>query len=185
MAKSLSDHEKEKGTYFTCVTNNIECRNNIKEICKDLQYWAWIDHQPDDEEGSEHTHFLLRANGTRSVGQMASKLEISPQYVQVCRKVVAFRRYMIHKDNPEKRQYTIDDVHSNYIDSFRMSIEGDNAIKDVYSLFKSLDMLQGGRLSLDEFVQIHYVELSSMAFSQKIKTYETLSKLAKIRARTT
>lgn len=84
MTKRLSEHEKEKGTYFTCVTNDETCRKNIKEICKDFHSWAWIDHEPDTEDGKPHTHFLLRANGTRSVKQMADRIEISPQYIQVC-----------------------------------------------------------------------------------------------------
>lgn len=184
MARKMSDHEKEKGTYFTCVTNDEECRKNIKEICKDFQSWAWIDHQPDDEDGKEHTHFLLRANGTRSVKQMADRIQISPQYVQVCRKIVAFRRYMIHKDNPEKRQYTLADIVTNSPDGFKMAIEGEEK-KDINSLFRDFNLLSSGKISPEEFIQQNYFEMSKMAFSQKIKTFEILLKVYSGRARTT
>lgn len=180
MAKKLSDHEKERGTYFTCVTNDETCRKNIKEICKDFQSWAWIDHEPDTEDGKPHTHFLLRANGTRSVKQMADRIEISPQYVQVCRKVVAFRRYMIHLDNPEKKQYKLEDIHSSSIDSFKMAIEGEKN-KDVYSLFRDFKLLSEGKITPDEFVQQNYIDMTNMAFSQKIKTFEIILKVSRAR----
>lgn len=184
MPRKMTDHEKEKGTFFTCVTNDDECRKNIKEICLDFQSWAWIDHEPDTEEGKPHTHFLLRSNGTRSVKQMADKIQISPQYVQVCRKVVAFRRYMIHLDNPEKKQYKLEDIHTNAEESFKLAIEGEK-LKDVNSLFRDFRLLYESRITPEEFIQQNYIEMSKMAFSQKIKTFETLLKCYGRGSRTT
>lgn len=175
MSGKLSSHEKEKGTYFSVVTNDFNCRENIKTICLDFPYWAWIDHYPDDEEGKEHTHFLLRANGTRSVKQMADKCSIPSNYVQVVRKVVAYRRYLMHLDNPEKHQYTVEDVHTNHIAGIREAVEGEK-VQDVYSLFTDFRKLSAGHITPDEFIQLHYTEMSKMAFSQKIKTFETLLK---------
>lgn len=175
MAKKLSDHEKEKGTYFCSVTHDLDLAQEMIKTLPDFTYWAWIRHDPDTEQGTEHYHFLVRHNGSRSVKQIADKLGISPQYVQVCRKVVAFRRYMLHLDSDDKIKYTIDDVHTSSIAGFRDAIEG-NKERDVYSLFKDFRNLSTGAITPDEFIQLNFIEMSKMAFSQKIKTFDIINK---------
>lgn len=173
MSGKLSQHEKEKGTYFSVVTNDNYCRSNIKDICIDFPCFAWIDHLPDDENGSPHTHFLLRNNGTRSVKQMADRLDIPSNYVQVVRKVGAFRRYMVHADNPEKRQYSLDDIHSNRLIDFKIALDGnqERSVQDLYSDFRDLAC---GRISPEDFIDRNFNEVQKMSFGQKIKLFDTL-----------
>lgn len=173
MSGKLSQHEKEKGTYFCVVTNDNSCRVNIKQICADFPFFAWVDHLPDDENGSEHTHFLLRNTGTRSVKQMADRLQIPSNYVQVCRKVTAFRRYMLHADNPEKRQYTLNDIHTNRLIDFKIALEG-NETKDVFVLYRDFNSLSTGEISAKEFLERNLTEVSKLSFSQKIKIFDTI-----------
>lgn len=176
----LDKHAKEHGCIFTCVTNVPECRQNIKETVIDFPSWAYIDHEPDDENGKEHTHFIFRMNGRRTVQQVADRLEISPQYVQVVHKIVGFYRYMVHKDNPEKKQYKIEDIVSNHLEDFREVIEGTQKT-DVNSLFAQFQKLQSGDLTPADFIQQNYVEFNKMAFSQKIKTFEIICKNSGVR----
>lgn len=173
MSGKLNQHEKEKGTYFCVVTNDNYCRTNIKQICSDFPCFAWIDHLPDDENGSEHTHFLLRNTGTRTVKQMADRLEIPSNFVQVCRKVTAFRRYMLHADNPEKRQYSLDDIHSNRLIDFKIALEG-NESKDVFSLYRDFSSLSSGDITPHEFIERNLIEIQKLTFSQKIKIFDTI-----------
>lgn len=172
----LSKHEKERGTYFTCVTNDEVCRSAIKQVMPDFLGWAWIDHEPDDEDGKPHTHFFLRANGGRTIKNIADHLNIPPQYVQVVRRITAFRRYMVHADNPEKKQYTLDDVHTNDLYPFEVALQG-NVKKDVNSLFLSFRKLSLGMLSPEEFVQQNYVEFSEMNFANQIRTFSEILKI--------
>lgn len=171
----LSKHAQERGTYFTCVTNKSECRNNIKSVLPDFLSWAWIDHQPDDENGTPHTHFFIRCNGGRTVQNVADKFDISPQYVQVVRKITAFRRYMLHADNPEKKQYSLDDLHTNDIFPFKIALQG-NEKKDVYSLFIEFMKLKKGLITPTEFIQTNYIEFSNMSFPTQIKTFGEIIK---------
>lgn len=177
MAKKLSNHEKEKGSYFCSVTHDLALAEEMIKTLPDFTYWAYIKHQPDTDEGTEHYHFLVRHNGSRSVKQIADKLGISPQYVQVCRKVVAFRRYMLHLDDDDKIKYTIDDISTNSLFSFREAIEGNNE-KDVNSLFRDFKNLYSGVITPEEFIQSNFVEMSKMAFSQKIKIFEIILNMA-------
>ena len=175
MSGRLSTHEKEKGTYFSVVTNDNECRNAIKQICLDFQFYAYIDHEPDDDDGSPHTHFMLRANGTRSIKQMADKLGIPANYIQVIRKVTSFRRYMLHVDQPEKKQYKLEDVFTNRPIDFQVALQG-NTQKDVYSLFADYNKLLSGVLTPQEFIESNFIEIQSVSFSQKIKIFESITK---------
>lgn len=173
----LDKHKKERGSHFTIVTNDDFCRDNIKKAMPDFPSWGWIDHVPDDDEGKPHTHFVFRTNGSRTVAQVADRLEISPQYVQVVRKLTAMYRYFVHADDPDKHQYSLDDVHTNHINDFRIALEG-NDQKDVYTLYRDYKRLCDGRISVSEFIEQNYVEFNRMAFSQKIKTFEILAKHA-------
>lgn len=175
MAYKLDDHLKEKGVYFCSVTHDLDLAQEMIKILPDFTYWAYIKHEPDNEEGTPHYHFLVRNNGSRSVKQIADKLGISGQYVQVCRKVVAFRRYMLHLDNDEKIKYTIDDIHTNQFPSFKEAIIG-NDKRDINDVFNDWKRLRTGDITSDEFIQMNWVEFQKMPFYQKIKTLELLEK---------
>lgn len=177
MSKQFDNHLKEKGTFFCSVTHDLELAQEIIKVLPDFTSWAYIRHEPDTEDGTEHYHFLVRNNGTRSVGQIADKLGISGQYVQVCRKVVAFRRYMLHLDQDEKIKYTLDDIHTNRLPDFKAAIIG-NDQKDINDLYKDWLRLCRGDLTSSEFIQQNWGELSKLPFYQKIKTFELLTKYA-------
>lgn len=177
MARKLDTHLKDKGTYFCSVTHDLVLAEDIIKGLGDFTYWAYIYHEPDSDEGTPHYHFLVRNNGTRSVGQIADKLGISGQYVQVCRKVVAFRRYMLHLDSDDKKKYTLDDVHTSDVPSFKSAIIG-NDVRDVNDVFNDWKRLKSGRITVDEFVQLNWLSIQKMSFYQKIKTLELLDKFA-------
>lgn len=168
--------EDERGTYFSIVTHNMALGAEIVDVLPDFVSWAYIIHEPDTEEGSKHYHFLVRANGTRSVKQIADKVGIPSNFVQVVRKVVAFRRYMLHLDNDEKITYTLDDIHTNCRIDFVSAIEG-NKKKDCNALFRDFKRLSRGIISPEEFVQLNYVELEKMGFYQKIKIFEMITRV--------
>ena len=175
MAKKLDEHLKQKGYYFCSVTHDLGLAKSMIEVLPDFSYWAYIYHEPDTENGTPHYHFLVHHNGTRSVQQIADKLGISGQYVQVCRKVVAFRRYMLHLDDDEKIKYTLEQVHTNSLPSFKAAILG-NDNRDVNSLFADYKRLMHGEITPDEFIQLNYCELQKMNPYQKLKTFELITK---------
>ena len=170
----IDKHNKETGTFFCSVTHDLSLAEEMKKSILDFPSWAWIYHEPDSDDGTPHVHFLVRANGTRNIKQIADKLGIESNFVQVCRKVVAFRRYMMHLDSADKIQYTVHDVHTNRHADFRQAEQG-NQDKDVYSLYQDFIKLKKGEITSDEFIQLNFVEMSKMPFYQKIKTFEIIS----------
>lgn len=175
MAKKQSEWEKQKSTYFCLVTHDLKLAEEIKTVVLDFPYWAWIFHQPDDDDGSPHVHFIVRNNGTRSVKQMADKLGIASNFVQPCRKVVAYRRYLMHLDDLDKHQYSKDDVHTNDPVALESAIKG-NEKRDVNSLFIAWQRLSRSEITPQEFIQENFVDLQSLNFYQKIKTFECIQK---------
>lgn len=185
MAKKLSDHEKEKGCWFCAVSHDEECREKLKMNCVEFPFWGWIDHVPDKEsEASDkhfHTHLIIRTAGSRSIKQVANILDIPVNYIQVVRQKRNMMRYFIHLDNPEKVQYKKEDIHTNKISTFDCAFV-DNSDDDIRRLYSDLRNLETGRISCDQFLDLHYLEFQKMPFYQKIKTFEVIEK---IRAKTT
>ena len=175
----IEKHEQEKGTFFCSVTHDLDLAEKMVTVLPDFQSWAYIKHDPDTEQGTPHVHFLVRANGTRYIKQVADKLGIESNYVQVCRKVVAFRRYMLHLDQDEKIKYKLEDVKTNSLVDFKSAIIG-NKTRDILDLYKDFRRLKNGKLSSYEFIQLNWVELQKMPFYQKIKTLETINSIARL-----
>lgn len=181
MPAKMTDHEKEKGVWFTAVSHDAECREIIKKNCQEFKTWYWIDHQPDKEtEESDkhfHTHVVVLTSGTRSIKQVAETLGIPSNFVQKVSRRRSMLRYLIHLDNPDKIQYKLEDVRTNKPSS--LSIEyTDNQDDDVRRLFADLDRLQRGLITRSQFVDLHYIEIQKMPFYQKIRTYGQISELA-------
>lgn len=184
MAKTLDDHLKERGCWFVAVSHEESSRDFLKSNCEDFPFWGWIDHVPDKEVDDSdchfHTHLIFRTAGTRRIKDVADKLQIPPNFVQKCRNIRSMLRYFIHLDNPDKVQYSESDVHSNKISEFKVAWT-DNSDNDVRRLFNDVKRLRSGEISLDNFVDLHYVEFQKMPFYQKIKTYEYIEKISACR----
>lgn len=165
--------EQESSSWFTFVTHDLILADKIKLSIRDYKEWAWIRHLPDSEEGSEHVHFLICANGTRTIKQVSDKIGLPSNFIQICRSVVGTKRYFLHLDNPEKQQYSFDDIHTNNHRSFRDAI---NPIEspDLSSLFQDYCSLRNGTLSSLDFITRHYREIEHLSFYQKIKTFDTI-----------
>lgn len=178
MSKKLTDHEKDKGCWFSVVSHDEEQRKLLKERVKEFKFWAWIDHKPDiesvEEDSHFHSHFMIGTNATRSVKQISDSLEISSNFIQKVRYKRAYGRYFIHLDNPEKIQYTISDIHSNKRSMFEIWKQ-DIVDSDVTSLFKELSDLKLGFTSVDDFIKNHYYEFQSMPFYQRLRLVDLLS----------
>lgn len=170
------DRRKDRRNWFCCVSHDEEQRQHLKESCKDFKRWFWIDHQPDDENGTPHTHFMVMYGGSCYIRTCAQKLGIPENFVQFCESHRAYAQYMIHKNSPEKIQYKATDVHTNYPGLYRSMIV-DSGDSDIISLFSDLSQLELGVISVKDFLQSHYNELQSMPFYQRVRMYETLTKL--------
>lgn len=171
------DRQKDRRNWFVCVSHDDAQRQHLKESCTAFKRWYWIDHEPDDENGTPHTHFMVMYSGCCYIRTCARLLGIPENFVQFCENHRAYGQYMIHKNSPEKKQYSFDDVHTNTPGLYR-SFLADDVDSDVISLFGDLHKLEMGAVTLNDFLEMHFSELQSMPFYQRIRLYETLTKLS-------
>lgn len=75
-----------------------------------LKYYAYIKHQPDEEEKQEHYHAFIRLDSATTEERLAKRLGIPKEKVRYVKNVRSANRYLTHIDYPDKIQYSIDDV---------------------------------------------------------------------------
>lgn len=120
---------KLKNRYFNAVLypEDENYENYFKNILNKYKEVTWIDHDRDiDEEENykkKHTHILFKVGeNARSVNSIAKEIGILPNYIQGTKKI-PFLRYLIHLDNPEKTQYSIDEVHGELKEELKKQIK--------------------------------------------------------------
>lgn len=100
-----------------CMTFSLK-----QDITKDIENYgkyAWILHDKDvipetGELKDPHYHYYLEFSNARSINSVANELGIEPNFIEVVRDKKGILNYLIHAKNPEKYQYDISDVHSNF-----------------------------------------------------------------------
>lgn len=111
---------KTRNRYFCGILyeedpNFEKYMNYIKEHYLEVTYIRHDRDTKENEDGEEeykkaHIHILFKVGeNARSLKAVAEEIEIPPNYIQGCNKK-AMLMYFIHLNNPEKTQYTIDEV---------------------------------------------------------------------------
>jgi len=93
-----------------------------QDITKEIEQYgkyAWILHDKDvDKETGElkdpHYHIFLEFPNARYITGLANELNIEANMLEVVRNKSRLLRYFLHKDSPEKHQYEISEIHSNF-----------------------------------------------------------------------
>ena len=87
---------------------------DFKDILQDIKgsfkKYAYIKHIPESDEKKEHFHLILSLDNPRSIRSLSKRLEIPHNLIQACKSVRASCRYLVHIDNDDKFQYSLDQV---------------------------------------------------------------------------
>lgn len=115
---------------------------NYDEILQDIKgnfkNWAYIIHQPEEEEKKEHTHLILSLDNARTIESICNRLEIPTRFCQRVRGLRGACRYLVHKDNEEKIQYDLNDVvvsnsfRSTYYGAFDDLMSDSDMLENIY-----------------------------------------------------
>lgn len=76
-----------------------------------FKYWAWVRHEPEEDEKLPHYHILIRLENATTIDSISKKTGVPIHKIQYVKNIRAMCRYMIHLDDPNKIQYTLEDVH--------------------------------------------------------------------------
>lgn len=171
----LPEPERSNTTDHLFITNTHipELAEDMKNRIKTFPRWAYIDHEPDSEDGSPHTHFYLETSGSYKLKTVARRLGIEPNYVQFVDNSRSSIRYLIHADHPDKKQYTPDDIISNCPGYLKCNFV-DNSDDTIYRLFDDLDKFFLGEISRRQFVDLHFPQIQKMPFMNQVRLYTLL-----------
>lgn len=99
-------------------TVTISLKQDITSIVEQYGKYAWILHDKDVTEHGElkdsHYHIYLEFPNPRSINSIANELGIEPHMIEVVRNKQGILAYLTHSRSPEKYQYDISEVHSNF-----------------------------------------------------------------------
>ena len=88
---------------------NYDFKETLR-ICKSQKKWAYIKHFPESNEKKEHFHVILRFENNKTKEALAKELGIPDNYIDPVKNFRTICRYLIHKDDEDKYQYSLDQV---------------------------------------------------------------------------
>lgn len=100
------DDDKERSRCFMLLLypDNPEMAEALRKIRQDLE-WSFAG-RIHDEEGKAHYHVVLTFKNDRKAYMIANDLGITTRWIRPWNNVVKAHRYLCHRDNPDKFQYS-------------------------------------------------------------------------------
>lgn len=81
----------------------------IDFIEKNYLKYAYIEHLPEEEDKKPHTHIVIYFNNKKYNTSLSKELNVPINYIQEVH-LKPYLKYLIHYDNEDKIQYTLNDV---------------------------------------------------------------------------
>lgn len=133
--------------------------DNFQDILQDLKgsfkNYAYIIHQPEQEEKKEHCHFILSLDNARTVESLSKRIEVPINLIQRIKNLRSSCRYLIHLDDENKMQYNLEDVvvsksfKSTYYASFDDLMSDEEILDNIYDFIKSHKNMNPIELEMD------------------------------------
>lgn len=155
---------KSKHTDFTFALHDEDQINKVLDVLPDFPFWAYINHIPDDENGSDHTHFYIRSNPL-TIKALAEKLDLPPHMIEWVRVKCRMIQYFTHKNNPDKNQYKFESIATNDRELLKKLYFADEQTTiDINDEFSSLSKVAAGLISPHEYIRDNYSKIASLPF---------------------
>lgn len=90
-------------------STSYDYKKVIKYIEKNYKSYAYIEHDKDIEHGKKHTHLLIHFDNKRYNTGVSKELGVPSNYIQNAN-LIPYLRYLIHFDDEDKKQYSIEEV---------------------------------------------------------------------------
>lgn len=163
------------------ITDNIpEHWDNLITIAKSYyDFWAYIYHDRDTDRDNhiigKHLHLLCFDKGGTTLKSHCGRFEgvVHPNFVEKVRAPRAMARYLIHLDDPEKFQYSRDDVITNHKDRYASYLCNHDA--DIVIQFQDFLKLIDGKITIYDYLDKYRGEFATMPFYQKQAFFHKIS----------
>lgn len=127
---------------FACVVYPESAPENWQELLVEQFVPAFIsplhdkDINPTGEPKKPHYHVILMFDGKKSIEQAKEVFDVIKGVgCEVVKSIRGYSRYLCHLDNPEKAQYSVDDVRSicgsDYMNVIGLAIDRYKAIREM------------------------------------------------------
>lgn len=109
----LEEQKPVRTRHFIILLYEDTTSYNFKEvlsICKSQKKWAYIKHFPESDEKKEHIHLILSFENQKYVSTLSKQLGVPEYFIKPIKNMRSICRYLIHKDDEEKYQYSLEQV---------------------------------------------------------------------------
>lgn len=151
----------------------------VMRILKSHKKYAYIKHQPDNDEKKEHYHFILKLDNATKKSTLSNKLGVPENYIDEIKSLRMMNRYLIHIDDEDKIQYEIADVtiskpyQREYLKCFDDLLSEEEILEQIYEFidtFKNLDYFKSSR-ELVQFVNANCYDTIYKRYRPELTEY--------------
>lgn len=123
-----------KCRYFEVIlypdSEDYDCTDILEKAQSYFEHWAWAYHYADvNKDGTpkkRHIHFYGKFTNARSLSTIANTLGVKENHIQFVHNWIKAIRYSVHADDPNKHQYSWDEVNTNLnLDLFKSDSQPD------------------------------------------------------------
>lgn len=146
----------------------------IKYIEKNWKQYAYIEHDKDEETKKKHTHLLVHFPNKRYVTAISKEIGVPVNYIESCN-LVPYLRYLIHFDDEEKHQYSVEEV-KGPLQSTLKEIISNNKLSEVQqvSIISSYIFESGSWLSHSSLLQFVLANGCYSAYRRNFTLFDKL-----------
>lgn len=135
----------------------------VLRIIKSQRKWAYIKHIPENDEKKEHFHVILSFDNATKQDTLAKKLGVPINFIRPIKSFRTICRYLIHKDDEDKFQYSLEQVklsklfEKHFLKQFDDIENEEEILSNIYSFISNLNNLSyiEALKSLIYYVNIH------------------------------
>lgn len=134
--------------YYWFFCRSYEPPEKFNAIFDDCKNYAYIYH---DKDGNEpHYHYLFQLKSNCTFRSFLCRYDVK-MHAEICFSPLGSFEYLIHKNNPEKYQYLLENITALHFNKFlSLSLSGNDSAKNL----RTMDLLQDiiNNTPLDEMV---------------------------------
>lgn len=161
--------------WFLLLYPDNEDMKQVLDTRLDELDWDYCGRVHDKDEGvKEHHHVLVCFPNGRLKADVANDLGIDPRWLRRVHSQKKAMRYLCHKDNPEKHQYSVDGIYGTLADKAITQCQKGDKVSEVDGTMKVLSIIENypGIVSVNKILPIvcaegvypHYRRLGNSIF---------------------
>lgn len=174
--------QKEKRTrnYFLTLHNTKnehynDLKNYLESIKEDtkLDKYAFIEHEPEEEDKQKHIHLILMFTNDKSFKQIQTLFKDS--HIEQCEDKIQSIKYLLHLGLENKKQYKINEITTNDINYIEWVIK--ETFKEKFNSNEIMnDIRKNHLLSLIDFYDKYGAQIKEYTYLIKelIKEYKEI-----------